>query len=362
MQVVDTRGRLFGAINLIDLGVLLFVVLLVPLGYGAYVLFHTSPPRVTAVVPSSLEFVRGAEQHVQIAGQHLRPYLRAKIGASTASAYVVQTPEAAEIRFSDMTPGTYDVILLDESQEVARLPNALTILPPPVQALGFFTNASAADKGLVRGVKWGAADHPIAELLDVEPPHDAGKRRATLRVICQWSPADNLCTASGAVVRVGAELILAGPGAADRSTFVINELRVDATWLHVKVRLMGVPDALDKARLGDVDTSALDSSAATAGSPIPGVTSGAILLSLGERLKNQGSYAVTATRVQPGAALNAFNVISAAVPVDAQAAELLVPVPPTLVYRGVAMRPGNILAFETKDYRLESLVVSTSGS
>lgn len=362
MQVVDTRGRLFGTINLIDLGVLLFVALLIPLGYGAYVLFHTPPPRITAVTPTSLPFVRGSEQHVQIAGQRLRPFLRAKIGAATAIAFVVQTPEAAEIRFSDMMPGTYDVVLLDESQEVARLPNALTILAPPVQALGWFTGSSASDTALVRGVKWGAADQPTAELLDVEPPKDGGRRRATLRVTCQWSPADNLCTASGAVVRVGAELILGGPGAAGRSTFVMNELRADATWLHVKVRLMGVPDALDKARLGDVDTSALDASAATAGSPIPGVTSGAILLSLGERLKNQGSYSVTATRVQPGAALNAFNVISAAVPVDAQAAELIIPVPPTLVYRGVAIRPGNVLAFETKDYRLEALVVSTSGS
>jgi hypothetical protein len=45
-------------------------------------------------------------------------------------AFSLQSPGAAEIRFTDH-PGTYDIVLLDESQEVARLPHALTILPPP---------------------------------------------------------------------------------------------------------------------------------------------------------------------------------------------------------------------------------------
>ena len=92
------------------------------------------------------------------------------------------------------------------------------------------------------------------------------------------------------------------------------------------------------------------------------MTTGAILLSLGERQKNQGSYSITATRVQPGAPLSAFNVLSAAVPVDSQAAELIVPVRENLVYRGVAVRPGNVVPFETKDYRVEALIVGTAGS
>ena len=49
MPVIDERGRLFGTINLIDLGVILCAAVLMPLAYGAYVLFHTPPPRLTGV-------------------------------------------------------------------------------------------------------------------------------------------------------------------------------------------------------------------------------------------------------------------------------------------------------------------------
>ena len=264
-----------------------------------------------------------------------------------------------------MFPGTYDVVLLDESQEVARLPNALTILPPPVRAVGWFVDAPAAGDRLVTGTKWGPADHPTAELLTIEPGRDGNKRHATLRITCRWSAADQKCMAGSDVVHAGGELNLPAPGSQDRQKFFVSDLRVDSNWLTVRVRLMGVPDALEKLKPGNVDMSALDASAATAGSPIPGVTSGAILLSLGERQKGVGTYSVTSTRVQPGAALNAFNVISASVPVDAIAADLLIPVEPMaagLVYRGVAIRPGNVLAFETKDSRVEALVVSVSGS
>ena len=49
-------------------------------------------------------------------------------------------------------------------------------------------------------------------------------------------------------------------------------------------------------------------------------------------------------------------------PVDAQQAELTLPVPASLVYRGVAIRPGNVFLFETKDYRVEALVLGNSAS
>src|SRR5579862_9741476 len=118
MPVIDARGRLFGAINLIDLGVLLFVALLIPLGYGAYVLFRTPPARMTAVAPASLPYSIGVEQKIKVSGRDLRPFLRAKFDAATASSYTLLTPDSAEIRFVDLAPGTYDIVLLDESQEV----------------------------------------------------------------------------------------------------------------------------------------------------------------------------------------------------------------------------------------------------
>src|SRR5580765_4667136 len=114
MRVIDTRGRVFGTINLIDLGVLLFVAVLIPLAYGAYVLFHTPPPRVTGVTPNSVPYVKGVEQRVQVRGDHLRPFLRAKVGGFDAAAYSLQTPQTAEIRFVDVPPGVHDIVLYDE--------------------------------------------------------------------------------------------------------------------------------------------------------------------------------------------------------------------------------------------------------
>jgi hypothetical protein len=358
MPVVDARGRVFGTINLIDLGLLLCAALLVPLLYGAYVLFHTPPPRLIAVMPDAVSYGRGVEQHVQVSGEHLRPFLRAKVGGFDASAYSLQTPEAAEIRFVDVPPGIHDIVLFDESQEVARLSGALSVLPPPVRALGWFVDPPAGGK-LVPGLKWGAAERPTAELLEVAPAPEGGKLRGTVRVICRWSAADRLCMADGWPVSIGGELHLTS--GSDRLTFFVNELRTDATWLHVKVRFIGLPDALDRIRVSDTD-AVLDGAAAFAEMPIPGVTAGAIVLSLGERLKNQGTYGITASRPQPGSPLSAFNVLSAIVPVDAQLAELTIPVPTNLVYRGVAIRPGNVFVFETKDYRVEALVLSASAS
>ena len=48
MAILDERGRLFGKINLIDLALILLVVVTIPLGYAAYLLFRTPPPRITS--------------------------------------------------------------------------------------------------------------------------------------------------------------------------------------------------------------------------------------------------------------------------------------------------------------------------
>ena len=41
MSLVDDRGRVGGSINLIDAIVVVLIVVLVPLAYGAYLLFRT---------------------------------------------------------------------------------------------------------------------------------------------------------------------------------------------------------------------------------------------------------------------------------------------------------------------------------
>jgi hypothetical protein len=51
MTLVDNRGRILGRYNLIDLALVCVVLGLIPLGYGAYLLFRTPLPSLTAVEP-----------------------------------------------------------------------------------------------------------------------------------------------------------------------------------------------------------------------------------------------------------------------------------------------------------------------
>jgi hypothetical protein len=133
MPLVDERGTLLGKVNLIDaivgLGVLCFLVL----GYGTYLLFRAPGPIITGVDPYK---VVANQLWVDVEGQNLPAYLRATIGDEEAGArredvqYYVETPEYAVVTSDVPDPGTYDLVLYDVAQEVARLPDAITVLPP----------------------------------------------------------------------------------------------------------------------------------------------------------------------------------------------------------------------------------------
>jgi hypothetical protein len=43
VTVLDDRGRLFGRVNLVDALVVGFIVLLIPVAYGTWLLFRPSP-------------------------------------------------------------------------------------------------------------------------------------------------------------------------------------------------------------------------------------------------------------------------------------------------------------------------------
>lgn len=150
MPLLDDRGRLFGRVNLIDAAVAVFVVLLVPLGYAAYVLFREPAPVVTTVAPRAVNNVKG--EVIVIEGQHLRPFLRAFLG-TTQIEYLFASPDRAKLTLPEIAAGEYELILFDEAREIAR-GGKITVQPPPAPSL------SSAVPRIVRNVK--------GEVVDIE--------------------------------------------------------------------------------------------------------------------------------------------------------------------------------------------------
>lgn len=134
MPLIDERGRVFGRVNLIDGIVGVVILLLIPLGYGAYLLFRTPDPTIGSIEPSVLtqeEIANSEVATIKVTGENLRPYLRAMFGTNESLGFLIQSPTSGEIKLQALAAGTYDVVLYDGVLEVARLPSALTVAPPP---------------------------------------------------------------------------------------------------------------------------------------------------------------------------------------------------------------------------------------
>jgi hypothetical protein len=95
VPLIDDRGRVFGKVNLIDAAVGLTVFMLIPLGYGSFVLFRTPQPRIVSVEPSIV--VEGEESELTLQGEHLRPFLRATIGLQPAT-FLFAGPEVSAVQ------------------------------------------------------------------------------------------------------------------------------------------------------------------------------------------------------------------------------------------------------------------------
>lgn len=154
MHLIDDRGRLLGKVNLIDAIVGVVALGLVPLVYGAFLLFRVPVPKVTSITPTQVFEHQTAT--LQVAGVDLRPFMRARFGLIESGGLLVLSPTVAEIKLPDLAAGTYDLVLYDEGQELVTRPGALTVvpLPPPppppslqidVQAVGAFIGLQSGD-------------------------------------------------------------------------------------------------------------------------------------------------------------------------------------------------------------------------
>lgn len=125
MPLIDERGRLLGKVNLIDAAVGLLFLFLIPLAYGAYALFRTPPPQITAMEAVTLN---DQGWRVKLRGKDLRPFLQAFAGGHMGE-FLIESPSRAEVQLPKLETGTYDLALYDQAKEVARLVGAVTIAP-----------------------------------------------------------------------------------------------------------------------------------------------------------------------------------------------------------------------------------------
>lgn len=247
MPFVDDRGRLFGRFNVLDAIVLALLVLFVPVAYGAYNLFHDPLPMLTSIDPAA--GTQGEITRIRIHGQHLRPLLRVTIGSQFGNDVLVANPTLAEVVLPEMQPGTYDVVLYDQGQELSRLPRAFTLARPPqstvpLQVVGTFTALDAsAVASLAAGRRFPEdSSEPVAEILTAGPAQPALRRvrvgasvvttavpgklqvSATLRLRCVL--VGDECLVGDTLLAPGVPISL--PTSAGLVPFWVDDVRADA--------------------------------------------------------------------------------------------------------------------------------------
>jgi hypothetical protein len=281
VSVLDDRGRLFGRVNLVDASVVGFIVLLIPVAYGTWLLFRPKPVRITSVtrVTLSKEEQRianplRAAAKLKVKGTGFTPMLRAWIGPEPSLGFTFEDSTSADVIVGPMAPGEYDVALYDGGQEVARAPKAFVNPGIPnhdqIKAVGRLVdlNRATAD-ALQSGAMFPSnsdARVRIAALGAVEPGRrpllSAGdraarcaargrlERSATLVLLIDESAGHDL-HGRGLYPSVTRRF---SAGATDAMTFVVDELlpAAPAQPLDATVRLTGGPE-LAMIAVGDRD-------------------------------------------------------------------------------------------------------------
>jgi hypothetical protein len=279
LPLIDDRGRLFGRLNLIDAVVGVVVLLLVPLAYGAFLLFRVPKPEIISVAPAQVAERQAAS--VLITGENLRPFLVAKIGAIATDLFV-QSPKRAEIKVPpNLAAGTYDITLLDQGQVLAIKPGALAVgtlgVRLDVQAVGAFVGLSKEDAGsigITSTFQAPSATAPIAEVLALQAPEPGTSRvkigtnvfatgtlsdlrvPAIIRLHCIVLNGE--CRVGDTVAAQDATVMLPS-AAAGQIRFLIDQLfpsgmRAEFPALaSVRVRFFAGPNILNVIKAGDVD-------------------------------------------------------------------------------------------------------------
>jgi hypothetical protein len=284
MPLVDDRGRVAGRLNLIDAAVLLTVAVLIPLAYGSYLLFRSPSPKLLGVEPN--KFYQGNKLRVEVQGRDLRPFMRVSFNNAQGRSYFINSTKSAVVDLPDLAAGVYDVVLYDYSQEVDRLPKALTVMPLSltptfdIEVAGVFFGVENA---VLSELKPGRVFQPgdaEAEILSVDAPVPATIRvragaatlavravnarelPATLRVRCTLTTNPDgtvgcFGRSSQQPVLVARDSVLTYEGASRLVSFQIGEVRptLPSPISEAHVRFVVSPELFAHMKVGDRDSS-----------------------------------------------------------------------------------------------------------
>jgi hypothetical protein len=368
MTVIDERGRLFGRFNLIDAGVVIVLLVLVPLAYAAYRLFRPEPIRIVSVEPARVTV--GHPQRIKLHGEHLRPYLRAQVGGEQAHTLLIESPNDGEFAMPDLPVGTFDVSLYDEVQQVAQLKRAITVAPPAagprvtIQLIGAFIGLDdAGARGLVKGRKFPDEPGASIEIVDAGAPRGDVRRirpvvgseailpvpvagslqvPATLRAVCLPGGENANCAVNGAILSPGVTVPLPGG-----SSFVIDAIRADVPVVQAVVRIefVGRPEVIALIAVGDVDASRGEG-----GARITAVTNRQVRT--GQLSRQLGSAGIVESQTVP----ERFASAEAEVMIAADQAAT------GFAYRSLPIKPGGLFTFETARYVAHGAIVSVTAA
>jgi hypothetical protein len=283
MAMIDERGRIVGRINLVDMAAAIAVLLVLPVAYGAYLLFRNPPPKLSAITPNRLN--EGNQVKVEITGRDLRPFMRISFDDVQGKSFLISTTKSALVDLPELKSGVYDVVLYDYRQEVDRLPKAFTIMPVPSQATieieleGAFVGLNdELARGMTVGLKFQSGGRTVAEILGLGPsvpgrlqlrvgealltmPTKEVELPATLRAHCvTFGNADGTlsCVSAGTEPSVpiapGAAMSYPGPrGWVRYQVRAVHTPSAALNTVEARVRFVGEPELLALVKAGDVD-------------------------------------------------------------------------------------------------------------
>lgn len=370
MTLVDRQGRVFGRWSALDVVIALLLLGLIPLLYGAFLLFRPAVPSLTSVEPAQITF--GENVSVTLRGNNLRPYMRVSFNDQQGKSFLFADSTKAVVEVSNIPPGVYDVILYDYAQERARIAKGFAVIAVPrpqaeLDVIGTFTavgeQVAAQLKpevelaGLGRILRIGTREPSITrtrvgvdELVNVAS-NTAFNIPAVIRANCTLVIRGGLASCVALDNTLARDVVLTVALANTRTFFQIDQVRaaIPGPTLNVRVRFVGDRAVVALLKVGDVDLPRSNPFA-----------TGAAITRRGEVVRSSASVVVS-TLMRPQGDVSAVSASDIAT-VDAVLRLSADRTPDGWSYHGQAVKPGRVLTFHAPGYEVTGTIQSAEES